>query len=97
MKIISVIFTALLLIPVVVWSIPVFQFYFPANHNVIRKDAFFSIAEPAISYAFFYLVFFILSVLLNVKRKFTINVILSGTLVLIFLVTINLISKTWLK
>jgi len=97
MKIISAIFTALLLIPVVVCAIAIFKFYTQANNNFIPKDAVFPVAQPTIFYGFFYLVFFIMSILLNIKKKYTVNVILSGSLVLIFLVTIHLISKTWLK
>jgi hypothetical protein len=92
MKILSIILTSLLLIPVVVCSMAVFQIFHQFNSELIPKDSTFSIAEPSILYGVSYLVFFGLAILLNIKGKFRINVVLSGCLVLIYFVTINLIK-----
>jgi hypothetical protein len=97
MKILSAILTALLLIPVVICSIAIFQVYFQTSASpLISNGTSLSIAEPTILYGASYLVFFCLSILLNIRGKFKINVVLSGSLVLIFLVSINLLKRTWL-
>jgi len=95
MKTFSVILTALLLTPTVFCSVSIYQIYFRAGSS-IPKNAIFTMLEPSIVYIVSYIVFFILSVLLNVKGKFQANIVLSGCLLLIFFVTINLIRKTWL-
>jgi hypothetical protein len=92
MKILSIILTALLLIPVVVCSLTVFQIFYQTSSPLIPKDATFSIAQVPILYGLSYLVFFGLSILLNIKGKFKINVVLASSLVLIFIVTINMIK-----
>jgi len=96
MKILSVILTALLLIPVIFCSVSIFQIYFKANNTTIPGYSAFPLLQPSIVYTFSYFIFFVLSVLLNVRKKFTINIVLSGCLILIFFFTINLIRKTWL-
>jgi hypothetical protein len=92
MKIISIILTALLLIPVMVCSIAIFQIYHQANTPFIPKDSSSSIAQTPILYGFSYLLFFVLSILLNTKGKFRINMVLAGCLVLIYIVTLNMIK-----
>jgi hypothetical protein len=92
MKIVSIILTALLLIPVVTCSLAIHQIFYQTKSPLIPKDTLFSIAEPFILYGVSYLVFFCLSILLNIRGKFKINIVLSGFLVLIYLVTINMIK-----
>ncbi len=65
--------------------------------SLVPRGTFLSIATPSIVYSVSYLVFFILSVLLNKKGKFLINIVLSGCLILIYFFTINFIRGTWLK
>jgi len=97
MKIVSIILTALLLIPVAVCLHAILQVYDQNSASpLLPKGNSLSIAEPTLLYAASYLVFFGLSILLNIRGKFKINVVLSGSLVLIFLVSINLLKRTWL-
>ena len=86
MKFASITTTLLLLIPVITCAIDVLNSAMPAFGEASV------VARPVIFYGVSYLLFFILSILLNVKRKFLINIILSGSLVLIYFVTVNLIK-----
>jgi hypothetical protein len=97
MRILSITFTLLLLIPIVVCSHAIFQIFYQTTSDAIPKDVRFSIATPSIAYAASYLIFLILSILLNIKRKFTANIVLTGCLMLIYIFSINFISSTWLK
>jgi hypothetical protein len=92
MKVLSIILTSLLLIPVVVCLLSVFQILHQTNSELIPKDTSLAIAQTPILYGFSYLIFFVLSILLNTKGKFRINVVLAGCLVLIYIVTLNMIK-----
>jgi hypothetical protein len=97
MKIASIILTVLLLLPVGVCAVATFKIFYQTDSQLIPTGTPFSIATPSIIYALSYLVFFVLSILLNRKGKFAINMVLSGCLMLIFFFTINFIRGTWLK
>jgi hypothetical protein len=97
MKIASIILTVLLLFPAGVCAAAIFKMFHQFDSQMITKDAFLSAATPSIVYALSYLVFFVLSILLNKKGKFIINIVLSGCLILIYFFTINFIRGTWLK
>jgi len=97
MKIASIILTLLLLFPAGVCATAIFKMLHQFDSQMITKNAFLSAATPSIVYALSYLVFFVLSILLNKKGKFIINIVLSGCLILIYFFTINFIRGTWLK
>jgi hypothetical protein len=69
----------------------IFQIYAQFNGAFFPKGTPFSMSEPLIFYGASYVIFFILSVLLNARGKFTVNIVLAGCLVLIYVVTINLV------
>jgi len=95
MKILSITLTGLLLIPILACSIAAFQNYYQLDSDLIPKSAVYSIMKPFIFYSVSYFIFFILSIFLNIKGKFTINIVLSACLILIYLVSLN--CGTWLK
>lgn len=92
MKMLSTVFTLSLLIPIVACSFAAFQVFYQTNSDLIPKDTSSSLARPFIIFALTYFVVLILSVWLNIKRKFLVNIILSGCLIIFYIITVNFVG-----
>jgi len=97
MKFVSIGFTLLLLIPIIVCLTAIFKLYDEADANPIPKNLFFSVAGPVMFYTFSYLVFLIFSIFLNVNKRFVTNILLTISLFLLYLMTIHLIRNAWVN
>jgi hypothetical protein len=97
MKTVSIFLTASLLMPIAACLLAVFQTYYQLNSDFIPKSAVVSITKPFIIYGISYFVFLVISLYLNIKKKYLVTIILSACLMMFYLVTVNFIGFTWLE
>ena len=95
MKITSIIFTPLLLVPALYFIIATCQIFYKTTSDLIPGDVRFAIAKPSIICAVSFIVFLILSILLNIKRKFAANIAITACLLLVYLVMIIFVDNKW--
>lgn len=97
MKNISIALTVFLMLVVVASIVSIMQVYYQYTSPLISAEIITVLTKPHKIYAAIYFVFFTLSLYLTIKKKYFINVIAAGCLVLIHLIIVNFIGIEWLK
>jgi len=93
MKVVSAILTAFLLLPIVACSLRVYSFYYKLKSSFIPDDIIGDMAKPYIIVGITLIVSMLILIYLNVKRNYTVSVIISSGLILAYLILVNFINS----
>ena len=96
MKIISIVLTVLLFIPLAHFLFVTGQGYLQADTDFAPTNLFASIPKSFIICGIVYLAILIVSIVLNVKRKYFINIVSSAVLIIIIFLFVFVIGFDWL-
>ncbi|MBS1529314.1 MAG: hypothetical protein JSU01_03310 [Bacteroidetes bacterium] len=89
MKIVSIFFLLVLLFPIAYFALHIFSLYdskSPLKAFGVSDDLIYAMAKPYIIWLTIYLIVFIASIFLNVRKKYTPNVIFLGVMIGIYIV-----------
>ena len=92
MKIASILLTILLFFPLVGCILGISQAYYEYNSPLIPPSVIFDMAKPYLINGSVLFVCFLIALYLNVKRKYTANIIMSSIVIALHLITINFTS-----
>jgi hypothetical protein len=97
MRTFSIAGTAILFLIALSNLIRVFQVYYQLVSPLISEELGDVITKPTKIYASIFFVFFLISLVLTVRKKYQSNIIISGIVIFAHLIIINFIGIEWLK
>jgi len=92
MKIISIGLTVLLFVPLVGCMIGIFQTCYLYNSPLIPNTVIFDLATPYVINGSVLFICFLIALYLNIKKKYTANIVMSSVVIVLHLIAINFTS-----